>query len=414
VTKEPLQDLATPKDFSTIEEILDGETPWLDPANTDLFPERDASMSYGVILEPKNGAAPAVERCHDYRDVWQHIMKNNGVRTAWVPQLKFGVPWFMLPGAVNPGFAEVLAKFKNTLGQGALGLGLIFYGLLKLQEPFLFLIGLFMILPVLNEGMSVLSFPRKLTQKQLYERWIKGQLFQIWLGDRSDRAKPHGLHALLGAIVIVYLVQLWKTNGNFNLMLVGINTIMDAGLIKQRVITDGEWWRILTSGMLHGALFHIGFNGMALFNTGKVVLAFSNAWHLAIVFLSSVIGGALMSLALRTGTTPSVGASGGILGVVGYLLYWALAYRDTIPRGFAKLLIRNVILITIMGIIGMNFIDNACHFGGFVTGLAVAAIVRPNQKDWWNAKTSPTIKALGIISFVILTYATIRAIQAML
>jgi len=418
-----LKNFETPEHFAEIGDILDGSAPWLDSENGELFPERDPAIEYGVLLDDKKGRTPGAVRCRDYADVWNHLQGDGGVKAAWMPQMKYGVPWFLLPGVAAPDEKHMKARLIESLKKGAIGVGLGLYGIFNFngsQSVMMVMIGIFLVLPALDAFLQWITFPRKLTPQQLYHRWVKGNLFQNWMVGRSTGKAAYPVYGLLAVLAAVYVVQLLQSK-EFSLFGVGFQTILDAGLLKDRVLENGEKWRLLTSGVLHGSLVHIWFNGYALFHTGRVVIALSSAWHLAIVFLASILGGSLMSLALNGPVTvggaifyrPSVGASGGIMGVVGFLLFWALVYRDSIPHGFAKLLIRNVLIIAIMGIIGMQFIDNAGHFGGFVTGIAVAAIIRPRRKDWWSGEPSKWIDSLGIVSVAVLAWTVFRAILAL-
>src|SRR5687768_8131728 len=98
-----------------------------------------------------------------------------------------------------------------------------------------------------------------------------------------------------------------------------------AGFVKPYFL-DGEYWRILTGAVVHAGPVHILMNGYALYGFGKLMELPANRAHLAIVFLLSAIGGGLLSLFFNPDGA-SVGASGGIVGLIGYLVVYAFRRR---------------------------------------------------------------------------------------
>lgn len=79
----------------------------------------------------------------------------------------------------------------------------------------------------------------------------------------------------------------------------------------------------------------------------------------------------------------SIGASGGVMGLIGYLAIYGYRRKRQLPPGFLKNILVNVGLIAAMGVIAYQFIDNAAHLGGFLVGAAYGFIQIPGdvQKD---------------------------------
>ncbi len=82
-------------------------------------------------------------------------------------------------------------------------------------------------------------------------------------------------------------------------------------------------WQLVTSAFMHADLWHIGFNMYGLFLFGRGVEQTLGAGRFAILFGASVLGASLLQLAVVTTTfaqtgvpVPTLGASGGLLGVV--------------------------------------------------------------------------------------------------
>ena len=163
---------------------------------------------------------------------------------------------------------------------------------------------------------------------------------------------------IMACLITVGVLQLFAADG-----------IHDAGLVKPAV-WHGEVWRLLTAGLLHGGLFHFWMNFGSLMWLGRMTEAFTHRAYLPIVFLLAVVSGCLCSLWLNP-TTTSVGASGGLMGLIGFLVVVGWRHKSAVPANFFQNLLLNLALIAIVGFIGRNFIDNAGHLGGLLAGLAL-------------------------------------------
>lgn len=141
-----------------------------------------------------------------------------------------------------------------------------------------------------------------------------------------------------------------------------------AGFVKPAFLHDGEYWRILTGAVIHGNFVHIFMNGYALYSFGRLMELLTNRAHLAIVFLLSAIGGGFLSLYFYPEGI-SVGASGGIVGLIGYLVVYAFRRRQFISPEFRKSLLINIGFILVFGLVLYQVIDNYGHIGGLLTGV---------------------------------------------
>ena len=196
---------------------------------------------------------------------------------------------------------------------------------------------------------------------------------------------------LAGCIAAVFLAQLSA----------GLKeSILAAGFVKEDVIGKGEYWRILTGGALHGEFLHIYFNSQALFGIASMIEVLSNRAHLAIVFLLSVIGGGLLSLVFMP-TGQVVGASGGIMGLIGYLAVYGYRRKAQLPPGFLKSVLINIGFIAAFGLIAYQIIDNFSHAGGLIVGTLYAFIQVPRDLSADPRKTSRFIEIAGIVAIAV-------------
>ena len=190
--------------------------------------------------------------------------------------------------------------------------------------------------------------------------------------------------ALLILIGAVFAVQLWvdaprPASPSDLLFYELIKSSLAAGFVKPAFLHDGEYWRILTGVFLHGFVAHVAMNSYAFYSFGKLFELLTNRAHLAIVFLlSAVVGGLLSAYFLPEGI--SVGASGGIVGLIGYLLIYAFRRRQFVSPEFRKSLLINIGFILIFGLVLYRIVDNWGHIGGLVAGMLYGLVQIPSDE----------------------------------
>ncbi len=138
---------------------------------------------------------------------------------------------------------------------------------------------------------------------------------------------------------------------------------------NQAILENGEYYRLITSNFLHANLIHLGVNMFSLWQLGPVVLKIFKNYNFLLIYFLTGIGGVLMSLAFTT--SPSVGASTSLFGLIGALLVWSVAEKQ-------KQLMNNILLILILNLfIGFTLpqIDNWGHLGGLLSGIIIAGIL---------------------------------------
>lgn len=220
--------------------------------------------------------------------------------------------------------------------------------------------------------------------------------FETWL----DFQKAPVTRLLLGLIGLVGLAQLKPGD-----------SISAAGLVKQSYL-QGEWWRLLTAPLMHGNPIHFLMNAAALLYLGKRVEIFARWPHIPLVFLfSACIGG---ETSARFIDAPSVGASGGLMGWLGFLLIFESLHGCLIPQKARRRLIAGVLLTGLIGLIGYRFIDNAAHIGGLIAGMLYAAIVFPKSSSPNRPNSTLTDRIAGSAALVILAFSAVFAVRKIL
>lgn len=174
-------------------------------------------------------------------------------------------------------------------------------------------------------------------------------------------------------------------------------SIEAAGFDKPAFLRAHEYWRILTGAALHGGPLHVIMNCYAFYSFGRIFELLSNRAHLAIVFLLSAVGGGVLSL-IFVPDGISVGASGGIVGLIGYLAVYAFRRRQFISPEFRKNLLINIGFILVFGLVLFQQVDNFGHIGGLIVG-AVYAFLQIPSDDYADPRIAGNItQAAGLVS----------------
>jgi membrane associated rhomboid family serine protease len=174
-----------------------------------------------------------------------------------------------------------------------------------------------------------------------------------------------------------------------------------AGAMMAAEIRDGQWWRLLTCGFLHGGLIHFGVNFMALLSLGRETEVLAHRAFVPLVFLAGVLAGSLASFAAPP-DVPSVGSSGGLMGLIGFLGVLGYRRRESMPAGFLKMVLLNLAVIAGIGIVGIGLIDNAAHAGGLAAGALLGALFIPTHRARPVWTPGPALQAAGMAAMGIL------------
>jgi len=185
--------------------------------------------------------------------------------------------------------------------------------------------------------------------------------------ERHLATTPYYTIIILTAIVVVFLFQ----------QLLDINSVVHTLALNKDVMATGEAWQLLTSMVVHDGITHIAFNGYALFVLGRIVETISNRANVSLVFLLSGIGGGCLSFLFLP--IPSLGASGGVIGLVGYLTVYGYRRRQIISDSLLKNMLLNIGLIAVVGVFIFPGIDNWGHLGGLLTGIVYGLFQIPDD-----------------------------------
>lgn len=245
--------------------------------------------------------------------------------------------------------------------------------------------------------------------------WVAGEMaadapvlrFETWLSVQ----KAPATRLLLGLMALAGIVQIiieWRSTLPAQL---GMITVDRAGLTKVAGRAE-DWWRLLTAPFLHGHWLHWLMNASALAYLGKRVEVFARWPHFAMAFaISAWIGGEASARYMKIS---SVGASGGLMGLLGFLLVFESLHRSLVPESARRRLLAGVVLTAVIGIVFSKFIDNAAHAGGLIAGMVYAALVFPKSASPHRPHTTTVDLVLGGAALGLLVCSALLACVKML
>jgi len=146
------------------------------------------------------------------------------------------------------------------------------------------------------------------------------------------------------------------------------------GLVPPLVLNDFYVWQLFTYQFLHGGLFHLLFNMLAVWMFGcDLEQRWGSSFFLRYYFISVIGGGILNTIFVPGQMGPSIGASAGVYGI---LLAYGLIYPNRIIYFYFLFPIKMKYFVMIIGAIslyssltaGQSGIAHMAHLGGMLFG----------------------------------------------
>jgi membrane associated rhomboid family serine protease len=178
---------------------------------------------------------------------------------------------------------------------------------------------------------------------------------------RSMAVEPTVTFALIAINVLMYFGQSASPS----------NSVYRDFVLYGPFVADGEWWRLLTAGFLHGGLFHLLVNMYALFFLGRMLEPALGHVRFGALYFASLLAGSFGAVLLSP-ETPVVGASTAIFGLFGAAIVMARNRGiDLMASGLLPILLIN---LAITFFPGFN-ISIGGHLGGLIGGVVAAVAI---------------------------------------
>ena len=337
---------------------------------TGWIPAKPAGLEYGYVIR---GQAIGSTREQLIETL---VQRESEISFVWTPETPEPVP----PQRVEF-LAEAYRRIQARDARKAIwwGVGLVAFGVvmaLGFQDWKMLYRNIFSVFGavILVEGIWSYWRSRFYTQEDAVSG-ASAIRFTSWVNDR--RVSGYTI-TLMACIIVVSVVQPF-----------GENSIELTGLVKPAV-WRGEVWRLLTATLMHASVSHFWMNAVALVYLAKIIEHTLHRAYVPLVFLVTGALGSVFSVVLYPHTT-SVGASGGIMGLLGFITIAAYFDRTKYPPKYLRRMLQAIAITGLLGLFGFAFIDNAAHLGSLVGGLMMG---------WfWLRRHDPRLTNKGLLTF---------------
>lgn len=149
------------------------------------------------------------------------------------------------------------------------------------------------------------------------------------------------------------------------------------GLDWNAVLSEKEYYRLITSIFLHSGVDHLANNMLVAYFIGQVIeKIISKPRFIILYFCSGIFAGigSLLYNMINQRDIVCIGASGAIYGLVGAMLYIVLLYRGRIENISRRQMALFIILSFYGGFVSSN-VDNVAHIAGFLAGFFIAILL---------------------------------------
>ncbi len=149
------------------------------------------------------------------------------------------------------------------------------------------------------------------------------------------------------------------------------------GGLSPYLAANGEPWRLLSSGFLHGGLVHIAFNMSALMSLGPALERALGSLRFLLLYTVSLLGGSIVVCLSTPVDQPVVGASGALFGLLGALVAMNMAagrhMLSFLDYEGPRRLLGMIGVYIVLGFL-LPFISKEAHIGGLLAGFFVTLL----------------------------------------
>ena len=168
-----------------------------------------------------------------------------------------------------------------------------------------------------------------------------------------------------------------------------------------------RWWTLISAGYLHGGIIHIFFN-MAAFRQLALLVSREYGVYRMVLFytLGSIIGFWVSYIA---GVHLTIGASAGVCGLVGALLYYGKSRGGVYGRTLYKQISGWVVFLFIFGLL-VPGINNWGHGGGILAGIILGLLLGYQERKKENLLHKGLAGACAVLTLLVLAWAILTAV----
>ncbi len=161
------------------------------------------------------------------------------------------------------------------------------------------------------------------------------------------------------------------------------NLVALGGLVVPSIEGFDQPWRLLSAAFLHYGATHLVLNLLGLWALGRRIEGALGGFKLALLFIGTAILGNLAARLWMSSLGVVVGASGGVMGLLGALVAIVLYRRRQRRTRYLTGALREVGVIVVMQAafdFVMPNVGTLVHVAGFVAGVGLGFLLVPTEK----------------------------------
>ena len=166
-----------------------------------------------------------------------------------------------------------------------------------------------------------------------------------------------------------------------------LKNLFDVGAIREK----REYHRLVTSGFLHGGVFHLLINMFVLFQFGRYIEYQLGTLAFVFVYFAALLGGNLWALLenFRSPDYRALGASGATSGIIlSFCLFqpFAMLLFFIIPMPAIVFGILFIVISVILAQRENRIIGHEAHIGGAIAGLIATIVIAPESLSIFSSQ----------------------------
>jgi rhomboid protease GluP len=173
------------------------------------------------------------------------------------------------------------------------------------------------------------------------------------------------------SVIIAIHIFLWLL---LALPFLGGGAILNQMVGYNVLITEGEYWRLITPIFVHASFTHMLFNSFSLVLFGPSLERMLGKTKFIIIYLSTGVMANIATYILQHEHFRHVGSSGAIFGLFGLYLFMVLKRKDLISYANSQLIITILVIGLIMTFLNSN-INIIGHLFGLIAGFILAPVI---------------------------------------
>jgi membrane associated rhomboid family serine protease len=185
-----------------------------------------------------------------------------------------------------------------------------------------------------------------------------------------------------------------------------------AGALSPAALLAGDWWRLFAAPVLHAGVLHWLANCLALLYVGREMETRAPRAWVPIAFLLGALAGGAGSLLPPQGA--AMGASGGVMGMVGFLAVLGHRRRAEFPVGSRQQLLTGIALIVMGVLTSGRSMESGVHLGGLLAGVFLGLLAAPSTEKAARWTGGPALDRAGKVALGVIIASAAAAFVVLL